>query len=597
MSKVTVLLLALLALILGGAVYWQGQRELSYDPSQGEPLLGEGRLERITGLRVDHIERDEHFELIRTAAGWELVDPIEYPAEPAIVKLLLESLAFHADFVPEAEVPALAKHFDPPRAIVYATETMQNGSTREHEIQVGELDVDGHRMEVRTRGRILRVLRNLESAIVRPVSEMRRQKLFSLRGRDLVRIERLGFNHLPGKKQDLTFVAERRGPNWVLTRPLDIQLDPGVTGLWGVSLASVRVERFLSDLDEPNLKAFGLDEPAIRVRLANQAGVVEEIELGIAESGGWCARRAGEKHIVQLKSNALAGILQEGRELWDTRLLRAFRRDIQGITLKRGEKPSLRFLQDDDENWTVAERPLGQEGFDLAVAANVPRVEALLAILEQNEIEFWLDGPEDHPKDLFPADAPSTGMWIDLRGLLEGEQQGGRLGAVRRTDAGTDLQSFLREGDQVAGLVTRELGDALEHGIDYWRSLALWSLKEVRLKKLKLTRGEVEREYVRQIQGTWRYSDVDAVASELFDVLDSLIFLKASDHLPQDESLALPLEDPVTVQFQTVDGDISIARIGLVHIEGEQQTHVEVLGLRSLARDQGLHERLLVVLK
>ena len=137
----------------------------------------------------------------------------------------------------------------------------------------------------------------------------------------------------------------------------------------------------------------------------------------------------------------------------------------------------------------------------------------------------------------------------------------------------------------------------MEHGIDYWRSLALWSLKEVRLKKLKLTRGEVEREYVRQIQGTWRYSDVDAVASELFDVLDSLIFLKASDHLPQDESLALPLEDPVTVQFQTVDGDISIARIGLVHIEGEQQTHVEVLGLRSLARDQGLHERLLVVLK
>ena len=597
MSKLTVCLLALLALVLGGGVYLQTQREQNYNPSQHEPLLGDGHLERVTGIRVDHIARDEQFELVRKDGIWHLVDPIEYPAEPAMVKLLLESLAFHADFVPDPEIQSLAKHFDPPRAMVFVTETMENGSTREHEIQVGELDVDGHRIEVRTRGQILRTMRNIDTAIVRPVSELRRQKLFTLRGQNLIRIERLGFNHLPGSKADLTFVADRKGANWVLTRPLDIQLDPTVTGLWGISLASVRADRFLSDIENPNLQAFGLDKPEITLRLTDRLGKVEEIECGIAESGGWCARRAGEKHIIQLDSGDLGRILQPGRELWDTRLLRAFRRDIAGLTLHRGEQASLRFEQDDKESWTVAQRPLGQDSFDLPVAADVTRIEGLLAILEQNEVEFWLDDPKDLPSVIFPKGMPRHEVLVDFRGVLEGEQQGGRLGSLREASGGTELQTFLRNGDQVVGLITKDLGAALEHGFSHWRSLFLWSLQEVRLKRLKISRGDRQREYTRKIQGTWRYSDVDATATELFGVLDSLIFLKATRHLAPEEAQQLPLEDVIRVEFQSVDGQTSVASLGLARVDGEEQVHAEVLGLRSLLRDQDLYAGLLELVK
>lgn len=596
MNKSTVLVLALLALVLGGAVYLQTEREKDYDPSLGEPLLGEGRIERVTGFRIDHIERGTQFHIVKEESEWRLIDPIAYPANEAMVKVFLEAFAMGAEYVPEGDLTDLEAHFERPRAVVFVTETMAGGATREHEIQVGELDVDGHRLEVRTRGKIMRTLRNLDTAIMRSLPDLRRKKLFRMRGQDVVSIQRLGADYRPDRAIDLTAVAERRGPRWVLSRPVDMQLDPGVAGLWAIALANVRAERYLSDVDDPDLAAYGLKDPAIKLRLADRHGGDEEVHFGISPAGGWSARVAGDKHIVELDLGGLPQVLQPIEELWDTNLLQAFRRDIAAIELGRGDLPDLRFVQDDKENWTVAQRPNGQEGFDLPVAADVVAVEGLLAVLEQNEIEQWLRDPSESPAELFPPDSVRRGVWVELRGLLEGERQGGRLGARRVTEAGTELDVFVREGDQLAGLVTSQLASMLELDLADWRSRLLWELKEIRLNRLRLARGERTREFTRQIQGTWRYTDVDAPATELFDVLDSLIFLKAEDHLSADEAAALPLEDPVRVEFTTVDGDTSIALVGLVEREGEAEAQVEVLGLRSVLKDQGLHGRLVQIL-
>ncbi len=592
MNKSTVLVLALVALLLGGAVYLQTEREKDYDPSLGEPLLGEGRIERVTEIRVDHIERGKNYHMSRLEDGWQLIDPINYPANEAMVKVFLEALAGAGEYVPAGDLPALEAHFERPRAVVFVTETMEGGAKVEHEIQVGELDVDGQRLEVRTRGKILRIWRNLDTAIMRSIADLRRKKLFRMRGQDVVTIQRLGAEYRPDGAIDLTTEAERRGPRWVLSRPVDMQLDPGVTGLWAIALTSIRAERYISDIDDPNLASYGLKDPAIRLRLGDRRGRDEEVHIGVAPGGGWCARVAGDKHIIELDLADLPQILQPIQELWDTNLLQAFRRDIAAVELARVDRADLRFVQDDSENWTVAQRPPGQRGFDLPVAADVAAVEGLLAVLEQNEIEQWLDGPGETPAELFPAGTKPRGVWVELRGLLEGERQGGQLGERRVTEAGTELDVFLREGDELAGLVTSELATWLERDLADWRSRQLWALKEIRLNRLRLAQGEKSREFGRQIQGTWRYVDVDAPATELFDVLDSLIFLKAESHLTASQAAEMPLQDPFTVEFTTVDGDASIARIGLAERNGASEVQVEVLGLRSVAKDQGLYERL-----
>lgn len=596
MNKTSLMLLLLLVVGLGAGVYLQMQAEEDYDPRLGEPLLGTGRADRITGIRVDNVERSSQLELERRKDGWYLVDPLEFPADPAMVQLYLEALSYPAQFVPEEEELSLDPHFDPPRAVVFVTETLENGSIVEHQIRVGELDVDGMRLEVRTRGRSLRILRNLDTAIQRSVEEMRRKKLFTIHGAEVIEVDRQGANFLHTGAVDVTFQASRRGAGWQLTRPYRMALDPGVTGLWCMALSSIRVSGFLSDREDPNLEFYGLVNPSIRLRMMDRNGLEEEVHFGqMPSSGAWVARRAGEKHIMEVDMGDLVQLLQPGRDLWNTRLVNAFRVDIESLDVARGEHGTLRFSQDYDGHWSVAHKPLGQAQFDLAVPANRIKVEALLAEMEQNEIEVWLDRAEDRLELLFPAGEPRRGLRINLRGILEGEHQGGRFGPTRTSEAGTILQSYHRDGDVIAGLVTRDLAACLDLELSDWRALALWTLTEVKLTGVSLTHGEDTRSFLRQRQGTWRYSDVDAPAKELFRVLDSLVFLKASEHLGAAAAREQQLQDVVSVQFQDHEGAMHRAKIGTVAGPEGTQVQLEVLGLRSVAKDQGLHERLLKV--
>ncbi|MFT7677283.1 MAG: hypothetical protein ACI8QC_001261 [Planctomycetota bacterium] len=598
MNKTSLLLLILMVAGLGAGVYLQKEAEEDYDPRLVEPLLGTGRVERVTGIRVDNVERSKQIEFVRRKEGWFLVDPLEYPADHSMVQFYLQALAYPAQFVPEEEEASLDPHFDPPRAVIFVTETLESGSTVEHEIRVGDLDVDGMRLEVRTRGRSLRILRNLDTAMERSVEEMRRKMLFTLHGAEVVAIDRQGANYTPDGAVDVSFQATRGGAGWQLQRPYRMDLDPGVTGLWAMALASIRVSGFLSDREDPNLEFYGLVNPSIRVRLTDRTGKEEEVHFGqMPSNGAWVARRAGEKHIMQVDPGDLVQLLQAGRELWNTRLVNAFRVDIESVDLDRGEQDSLRFSQDFDGHWTVASKPLGQAQFDIAVPANRIKVEGLLADLEQNEIELWLDREADSPENLFPVGEPRRGLKLNLRGVLEGEHQGGRFGPTRTSDEGTTLQSYHREGDVIAGLVTRDLAAWLDLELSDWRSLALWTLTEVKLTGVSLTHGDAARSFLRKMQGTWHYSDVDAPASELLRVLDSLVFLKASEHLGAGVARDQVLEDVISVQFQDKEGATHRAKIGTVSGPEGTQVQIEVLGLRSVAKDQGLHGRLLGLFK
>lgn len=598
MNKTSMLLLILLVGGLAAGVYLQKEAEEGYDPRLVEPLLGTGRADRITSIRVDNVERSSQIEFERRVDGWYLVDPLEYPADPAMVQLYLEALSYPAQFVPEEEEVSLDPHFDPPSAVIFVTETLEDGRLVEHQIRVGEPDVDGMRLEVRTRGRSLRVLRNLETAIQRSVEDMRRKKLFTVHGAEVVEVDREGANFLYTGAVDVTFQASRSGAGWQLTRPYRMGLDPGVTGLWCMALSSIRVSSFLSDREDPNLEFYGLVNPSIRLRLMDRNGLEEEVHFGqMPSSGAWVARRAGEKHVMEVDVGDLVQLLQPGRDLWNTRLVNAFRTDIESLDVARGADGTLRFGQDFDGHWTVAHKPQGQAEFDLAVPANRIKVEGLLADMEQNEIEVWLDRAGDSVERLFPAGEARRGLRINLRGVLQGEHQGGRFGPTRTSEAGTVMQSYHRDGDVIAGLVTRDLAAWLELELSDWRALALWILTEVKLSAVSLTHGEDRRDFQRERQGTWRYSDVDAPAKELLRVLDSLVFLKASEHLGAAATREQALQDPISVQFQDNAGGTHRAKIGTVMGPQGSQVQVEVLGLRSVAKDQDLHRRLLKVFK
>src|SRR5688500_3838004 len=186
MKKETTLWLLLALAVLGAAVWWQLGREEEDVGAIELALFEDLDPERVRAFQVDHIERAYQLRLERDARGaWYITDPMVYPADLAVVRLLLEIVATNrALAVPKLERDAAALGFEPPRAY-FTVEEEKDGATVQHVLEIGQLDLDGRRVNVRRDGRFLRTLRNLDTALRRSVFDYRSHQAMQLAGEDV----------------------------------------------------------------------------------------------------------------------------------------------------------------------------------------------------------------------------------------------------------------------------------------------------------------------------------------------------------------------------------------------------------------------------
>jgi hypothetical protein len=106
----------------------------------------------------------------------------------------------------------------------------------------------------------------------------------------------------------------------------------------------------------------------------------------------------------------------------------------------------------------------------------------------------------------------------------------------------------------------------------------------------------VHRTFVRGSKGLWTPPDVSVEARELHPVLDGITILRAARHVA-GEALP-PLAEPIEIELESSNQDTTKFTVGLAPgaPEGER-VQVERDGRRAVAKDQGLHARLLAVLK
>lgn len=591
--------LLFLALLVGGGWWLLQQQEqqeaLVVAPYQG-PLLGDFPKERLTEIRWEHVERNENVALERREGKWHLTDPMEYPAAPDRVQLVVDGLFTRAQEVPEPDRPAVEKHFDPPRAIVYVVADNESGGRREAKVELGALDADGMQVEARIDGRYVRILRNLDTALLSSTTDMRRKQVFSLPFDRIAMIERRGSGPALGGAQSLDFLARREGPHWVQHRPLRVQLDPTAMALQARVLSVFSVDGYASDVPDPDLARYGLLQPDLTLVLEGSSGQREELILTEASGGGWYAKRDDHPTIFAVGDQMMTQVLNPWAELRDTIMLRAFRQDIaevewqidgQTLRLRQGEPQRVGGKVD----WTVAWKGPNEADFGSEWPADLAKVQAWLGALEQNPIAEWLDRSSDWSGTPFPEGEPNRWLTIRFRYGLEGEVSRARFGAPMSSSAGTTLLAYQRENDQAIGLVPLDLQEWIRADLEAWRSPLIWNLVEGRLRTLRLAQGDREQKYARKPQGTWRFLDVDVRPTQLLPLLDHLVYLKAERHLPKAERGTLI--DPVRIEWETVDGQWHIAEIGPV-ADGSVQIHSA--GYAALAKDGELYERLVALL-
>ena len=588
-----------LALVVGG-LFWllreQEQAEATIERPYAGPLLGDMNRERLVEVRWEHVERNENMAIVLRPNGWHITDPIDYRAAPDRVRLVLDGLFTNAQEIPKPDQAAVAKHFDPPRAVISVFAENESGVRQEKVVELGALDADGMQVEARVEGKYLRILRNIDTALLSSTSEMRRKQVFDVSFDRVASITRRGSAPSLNGAEPLDFMARREGPHWVQYEPMRVQLDPTAMAMQARVLTAFRVDGFASDLPNPDLATFGLVRPDLTLTLEVGDGTEQTLLLSEASGGGWYGKRADQPTVFAVGGPMMAQVLDPWADLRDTTLLRAFRQDIAEVEWHI-EGASLRLRQGQAQRaggspqWTVSHRPSGAEDFGSEWPASLDKAQGLLGALEQNPIALWMDRSPGWKGDPFPADSVAPRLNVRFRYALEGETASARFGMPLTSDQGTTLLGYQREGDQAIGLVSLDLQPWISARLEDWRSPLVWSPVETRLRRLRISQGDRSQEYLRKPQGSWRFADADVRPSALLPALDKLIYLKAKRHLPAGE--AAPMQDTVRVEFATVDGTWLIAELGLVGEEVQIQSN----GHRAVAKDADLHGTLLGLLE
>jgi len=560
MNRTTTLVLLLLVAALAVAVWWQRGREEAGDFLYTEPLFEDVQPARITRIRIDHLERSAEITLQRDERGeWFMTDPIAHPADSALVRVILEAIVGNrVTLLPAEQDDPAQLGLDPPRIVLKVTEDLAEGP-RTQTVEVGELDLDGRRVVVRTRGLLARTRRNLDSVLDRGPHSYRSRSIVPVQPGSVARIERSGSlaYEIAGEVFDLDLSCARTDEAWRMTRPAVGAADPGELMRLAGALAGLQADRFVNDPD-PDLVRLGLDPPLFRIDVMTTAG--REIGILFGREGGfgeWHCRLAGGADVWVLSSPDALRLARPSADFLDAALLRVLRANVTALVLAdaTGERRLERVpgRAGRPETWTVSARGADEAAFGPPLPAETARVESILGSLERAGLAFDLE------RSFEPAEG---GERIRVE-TSDGRILGGDFGRAV-TYGGEPGRVWRRLGDEVVGLVGLVGADLVEHARtrpEDLRSLTLFRIEELSLLGLAIEGSTRSRAWRREPDGLWYPEGSEAAVEPAFHgPLERVLFLKARAHLSRADDDAL--EDAVTVRLTGVEDARYEVRIG-----------------------------------
>jgi hypothetical protein len=590
MNKITTLVLLA---IVGGLlllVNFQKEREDDEQFKSGEALLGSIESVSMRTIFIDHTERDTVVGLEVRDGEWWVEDPVEYPADIPFLKELLTTLNQPAAFVAQSEREALAKHFSPPRATIRLAGVTADGESWEEQVEVGPVDADSTRLLVRVRDRIMRVKRNLDTVLLRHVSDFRDHRIFHMDPANVVRVQRRGFYINDGRLVPLEMQAEVLDGTWMLSKPERVSLDDMTYRVAFLpALIGLNVGIFVNDDPNIDVERWGLAVPDFEIVLEDRSGMLERVQFGYTESGGYYCKHADSHHVFQINMADLGRVTEPWLTMLDPLLVHVFRKDLAVVDLST-PSGGVRLTQVKEGEWVVASRAADGSFLELG-PAEPSMIQDMFGYLEGARVGPYLVDKPEETAAAFADEADICTLHFTMGGQLVGFERQMRFGAESTGPDGAPMDSVLRDGDDLVGLVAPGMRPFFKLEPHAWLAKQVWALEEspLQLDRLTMTHDGLERAFVRKTQGTWHKEPGGASASELYEVLDPLLFLRAAGHIPGEATSELVGE--VTVTFSSSIRAASWT--ALFGIGPEDRVLVEVDGRRSILQDATLHARLI----
>jgi len=341
----------------------------------------------------------------------------------------------------------------------------------------------------------------------------------------------------------------RDGDAWRLVAPVEAAADASVVSTVASSLASLAVERTISDTPT-DLQEYGLDPPGIEVAFRTSGGETHRLQIGATTPAGdnRYARLVDEGGVflvgsfLQSTFDRTPFALRDKRVLvFDAAATSTFSVDTGGTTRRFARR---------DGTWTI-EAPITARG-------DHAKIDAMLSSVSSGRMQAVVD---EAPADLAPygLDAPTatlTAVAGDSTATLE-------LGAT--ADGAVYAKDAARP---MVFTVPASLAEGLERPLSELRSVDLFDVRPATAERLEIARdgGTMVLERATNDAGeqVWRTGDGTVIDDEAATTaLDALVALRVGVFL--DERHAA-LASPGLTVTATFDGDrtetVSFARDG-----------------------------------
>ena len=547
MKPGTLVLLVLLVLGLSGLWWWKERARDQGGPRlELYPLCPGLAVERVRALHIDHLERGLQIGLERDAQGaWFMTDPVAYPAQSAVVRLLLATLSeAQCEDAPGMALGALG--LDPPRVVLELTQVEETGE-RTFRVELGGADLAPERIFARVPGHphaaerggteVFRTTRTLFTTLERNPSDYRDRRATSLSVQDVISLRRRGEVYMEeeGRRVDLQFDALLEPDGWKRVGQPTVSLDPSAMSLLARGAAELSVDGFADD-SPTDLVRFGLQPPAFTIELQGLTGAPVVLRFGTPPTSeahpigelNWYGLREGYAHVWEVTAHDVELLTRPASLFFDQHVVRMFRQDVAELELVGGG--TTRVLERQRAGWTVrADTP---DGAGTPFPADPAAVEEALALLERVQLTEHL------PAEVFaPQDPPLT---FRVR-LKNGARLGGAIGGPARDEkSGAQGRQYLRDGDEVVALIGEETVELCQRPLDAFRSKKVHELQESLVRWISLAHGERTYTFVNTGDNRWRPEGETIEAPRAFVLsLDGLLRMAARRWLDGDGAPAL----------------------------------------------------------
>lgn len=377
MIKKSTLLVLLVAILAGGAVYyfdWQrGQKEAEKATQDASKPVFSVQAQDISSLSISYPadRKSQAILLERRSGAWQITQPIQTGADDPSVQGIVQQLATTRVSQTEPGTPDRLKVYGLDTPVVALEFQMQNGA--KHNLKLGKKDFTGvsvYAIADNARDVVL-LPESLLVSVDKPLQEMR--------DRAVLHINAVEFNSFDLKNSSGEIDAAKGQNGWQFSKPASTPGDEEAITTLLSGVANAKMVTVASETAD-KLGAYGLTSPAITFSASDGKGRSETLLVGNKEGDEYFARDASRPMIFRINQDLYKKLTEGYSDLRDKRIVRFDPANITHVEIHNANG-RIACSRKNESEWTFDE-PSDQKG----KSANAERFFSPLQVTRAEEV-------------------------------------------------------------------------------------------------------------------------------------------------------------------------------------------------------------------